>query len=117
MNTIADVCEYVPENPPRTFWEALQTVRFIHLGLYLEDGSGAGASLDRIDQYLYPIYKDDREEGRLSREEASELLATFWVKIAATDRIPPGLVKVSGAGYVAVPCNTGRCGLRRQRCL
>jgi pyruvate formate-lyase/glycerol dehydratase family glycyl radical enzyme len=100
LNTIADVCDYVPENPPRTFWEALQTVRFIHLGLYLEDGSGAGASLDRVDQYLYPIYKADIEEGRLSREEASELIAAFWVKIAATDRIPPGLVKVSGAGYV-----------------
>jgi pyruvate formate-lyase/glycerol dehydratase family glycyl radical enzyme len=100
LNAIADVCDYVPENPPRTFWEALQTVRFIHLGLYLEDGSGAGASLDRIDQYLYPIYQADIGEGRLSREEASELLAAFWVKIAATDRIPPGLVKVSGAGYV-----------------
>jgi len=100
LKTIAEICDYVPENPPRSFWEALQAVRFIHLGLYLEDGSGAGASLDRIDQYLYPIYRADLDEGRLIREEATELLAAFWVKIAATDRIPPGLVKTSGAGYV-----------------
>lgn len=100
LETIAEVCDYVPENPPRTFQEALQSVRFIHLCLYLEDGSGAGASLDRIDQYLYPFYRRDIESGRINREEAAELLAAFWVKIAATDRIPPGLVKTSGAGYV-----------------
>ena len=100
LRAIAEVCEHVPEHPPRNFWEALQSVRFIHLGLYLEDGSGAGASLDRIDQYLFPFYKADVENGRLSREEAAELLTAFWVKIAATDRIPPGFVKISGAGYV-----------------
>jgi formate C-acetyltransferase len=69
LETIADVCDNVPENPPRTFREALQSVRFIHLCLYLEDGSGAGASLDRIDQYLYPIYRSDIEAGRMSLEK------------------------------------------------
>ncbi len=100
LEEIADVCDHVPENPPRTFREALQAVRFIHLCLYFEDGSGAGASLDRLDQYLLPLYRSDIEEGRLTREESAELFAAFWVKICATDRIPPGLVKTSGAGYV-----------------
>lgn len=100
LNVIAEVCEHVPENPPRNFWEALQMVRFIHLGLYLEDGNGCGASLGRMDQYLYPIYKRDLERGSLRREEAAELLAAFWIKMASTERIPPAYVKTSGAGYV-----------------
>jgi len=100
LETIAEVCEHVPENPARNSWEALQSVRFIHLGLYLEDGSGCGALIGRIDQYLYPFYNSDMEQGRLTRQQAAELLATFWVKIAATERIPPAYVKTSGAGYV-----------------
>jgi pyruvate formate-lyase/glycerol dehydratase family glycyl radical enzyme len=95
LETIAEVCGHVPENPPRNLWEALQSVRFIHLGLYMEDGSGAGASLERIDQYLFPSYKSDLEQGNLIRQQAAELLAAFWVKIAVTERMPP-----VGEGYV-----------------
>jgi pyruvate formate-lyase/glycerol dehydratase family glycyl radical enzyme len=100
LETIADVCANVPENPPRNFWEALQSLRFIHLGLYLEDANGSGASLDRLDQYLYPIYKKDLDQGLITRQQAAELLAAFWVKVAATERIPPSYVKTAGAGYV-----------------
>jgi pyruvate formate-lyase/glycerol dehydratase family glycyl radical enzyme len=95
LETIAEVCEHVPENPARNFREGLQCARFIHLGLYLEDGNGAGASLGRIDQYLYPLYKSDLEQGGLARQQAAELLAAFWVKIATTERMPP-----VGEGYV-----------------
>lgn len=95
LQIIAEVCEHVPQNQPRNFWEALQSARFIHLGLYMEDGSGAGASLERIDQYLYPFYESDIEQCRLTRQEAAELLANFWVKIAVTERMPP-----VGEGYV-----------------
>lgn len=97
---IAGICRRVPEFPASTYWEALQCVRFIHLGLYLEDANGAGASLCRMDQYLYPIYQRELDAGTLTRTRAMELLAAFWIKIAATDRLPPGYVKTMGAGYV-----------------
>jgi len=72
----------------------------VHLGLYLEDANGAGASLCRMDQYLNPIYEKEIQAGTLTREWAMELLAAYWIKIAATDRMPPGYVKTMGAGYV-----------------
>lgn len=100
LETIATVCDRVPAHPARNFWEALQAVRFIHLCLYLEDGNGAGALLGRLDQYLYPFYRADVEQGRLTRAAAAELLAALWVKVATTDRVPPGYVKTAGAGYV-----------------
>jgi len=99
LEIIAYNCSRVPEYPAETFWEALQCIRFIHLGLYLEDANGAGASLGRLDQYLYPYYKKDIESGRLTKAEAAELLGSFWVKICATDRMPPGTVKTMGAGF------------------
>ena len=97
---IAEVCRHVPEFPARNYWEALQCIRFVHLGLYFEDANGAGASLCRMDQYLQPIYEKGLEAGTLTRAQAVELLAAFWIKIAATDRMPPGYVKTMGAGYV-----------------
>lgn len=100
LENIAQACDRVPEYPPGNFWEALQSVRFILLGLYLEEGNGSGIPLGRMDQYLYPFYRADLERGTMTREEAAELLASFWIKVAATDAITPAGIKISGAGYL-----------------
>ena len=34
----------------------------------------------RMDQYLYPYYARDPEEGRLTKDEAAEVLGCLWVK-------------------------------------
>ncbi|HJX61009.1 MAG TPA: pyruvate formate lyase family protein, partial [Dehalococcoidia bacterium] len=41
---------------------------------------GPGLSPGRIDQYLYPYYRRDLEEGRLTRDQARELLQCYWIK-------------------------------------
>ena len=79
---IAAVCEWVPANPARTFHEALQTSWFVHALEYLETRS-EGESPGRMDQYLYPCFKRDMEEGRLTREEAIELLECLRVKVSS----------------------------------
>jgi pyruvate formate-lyase/glycerol dehydratase family glycyl radical enzyme len=99
LETIAEVCEHVPENPARNFWEALQSIRFIQLGIYLEDGNGAGASLGRADQYLYPFYSSDLEKGKMTRQQVAELLATFLLKVVAMESAPPLEERVTTAGY------------------
>lgn len=79
LKKIAKVCEWVPENPAKTFHEALQSLWFTHLCVEIENNS-FGYSLGRMDQYLYPFYQRDIEEGRLIREQAAELLACLWLK-------------------------------------
>lgn len=79
MEKIAEICEHVPANPARTFHEALQSFWFIHLILNLETNSYA-ISPGRFDQYIYPYYKKDLEEGRLTKDEAKELLECLWIK-------------------------------------
>ncbi len=76
---IARVCQWVPENPARTFWEAVQSVYFIHLIAQIESG-GNSISLGRIDQILRPYYEADLEAGRISREQAQELLSLLFLK-------------------------------------
>jgi len=97
LEAIAAICDHVPENPPRNFWEALQAVRLIYIGVYLEIGFHS-ILLGRIDQYLYPFYKEDIETGRLTREQAAELLACFSIKFAEMEGYKTSWRKVQASG-------------------
>ena len=77
---LAATCEWVPANPARTFYEAIQAVWCLHALTYLE--SRAPIALGRMDQYLYPYYRVDIDAGRLNREEAVEILECLRVKMS-----------------------------------
>jgi len=77
---IAQICRSVPENPANTFREAIQSCFF--LWAVLVGGPQAGTtSLGRFDQYMYPFYKRDIEAGRITKEEALELLVCLRIKV------------------------------------
>lgn len=60
--TMAENCRTVPENPPLNFQQATQFVWFTHLAFMMEV-NGADHCLGRFDQYMYPFYKKDLENG------------------------------------------------------
>ena len=95
---IAKVCERVPKETPRTFYEAVQMIWFIHLVIQIES-NGHSASLGRVDQYLYKFYKHDIENGIINREEAKELLECLWVKLYSILKVRPTSHAGYGAGY------------------
>ncbi len=76
---IADILSWVSENPPRTFREALQLHWILHVAI-TNEALISGVSPGRLGQYLYPYYKKDIDEGRLTREETLELLECMRVK-------------------------------------
>ena len=80
LRKIAEICAYVPEHAPRTFYEALQYYWFVHLGVITELNTWDSFNPGRLDQHLYPFYKRDIEKGILTQEQARELLQAFWVK-------------------------------------
>ncbi len=98
LETIAQVCERVPAKPARTYHEAIQAVWFSHLLAQMES-NGLGTSPGRLDQYFHPFYKKDMEEGRLTQEEAQELLECFWVKVEEVKRVYDGECAQNFAGY------------------
>ena len=71
---IAEICERVPEHPARTFHEAVQSQWFVQTVSRLEQAIGGVVSNGRIDQYLYPYYKKDIDEGRITDDDALVLL-------------------------------------------
>ncbi len=78
---IAETCRRVPENPPTTFYEAVQMVWFTQLGSILSENSLA-LNLGRFDQYMYPYFAKDIEAGVLTTEKAQELIEALWIKLS-----------------------------------
>lgn len=85
---MARICSRVPAHAPETFWEALQHYWFIHVGIVYETNPWDSYNPGRFDQHLFPFYKKDVEEGRLTRERAKELLEAFWIKVNNQPAVP-----------------------------
>lgn len=76
---ISQSCAHISEKPARTFYEALQLMWLIILPLMKVCGCGV-FNLSRMDQYLYPFYKRDVENGVLTEQKALELIEEFYNK-------------------------------------
>lgn len=83
---LAGVCRRVPEHPAQSFYEAVQSVWFLHLILQIES-SGHSLSFGRFDQFLYPYYKADLDSGAITRNFALELLENLWLKTFTINKI------------------------------
>jgi len=75
-----DLFQRVPDYPPTTFREAIQTFWIIKTTVDMAipfNVHGPG----RLDQLFYPYYLSDISKGYITREEASELLEELVLKI------------------------------------
>ena len=95
---IAQVCRHVPANPARSFREAIQSFYFYHICIFMEQNA-ASYNPGRMDQYLWPYYKADIEAGRISPEEAQELLDCLWVKFSEPCLFQDAVTAEFAAGY------------------
>lgn len=87
LETIAQNCYWVAENPPETFWQAMQLQWFIIAFARIEQNGGASLGSGRMDQTMLPYYRKDIAEGRLTREQAKELFECYWLNLAQCPNI------------------------------
>ncbi|MDR0531110.1 MAG: radical SAM protein [Oscillospiraceae bacterium] len=80
LRRMAEVCKRVPKYPARTFHEALQSMLFLQIAICAEAYENA-VSHGRFDQILQPYYEADRKAGRITYDEAKELLALWVLKM------------------------------------
>lgn len=98
LEQLAEICDWVPENPARSLHEAMQCFFFIHLIVGFIELPSVGCGV-RLDQITYPYYKKDMEEGRTTREEALNLVESLWIKFEEMGFIhPPRLFGSAGGG-------------------
>lgn len=83
---MAEICRRVPEYPARNFREALQAFWFTFLATSSNTMSGG-----RIDQYLYPYYRQDIDNGTITDDEVLELLEIIRIKCMTWHTVRGGL--------------------------
>ncbi len=98
LEDIASACRNVPEYGATSFREACQSFWFVQMLLQVES-SGHSISPGRFDQYMYPYYKKDIDSGKISREEAQELMDCIWVKLNDLNKCRDAASAEGFAGY------------------
>jgi pyruvate-formate lyase len=85
---LAERLRHVPANQPRTFEEALQSLRLLQAAVWLSGHHHVG--LGRLDQYMWPYLEGDLAAGRLDFASAEELLAEFFICLNSDSDLYPG---------------------------
>ena len=88
LKEIARICRWVPENPPRTFHEALQSIAIVGVCKNFEHPMHYHPHLARIDDYLWPYFEQDVKGGRIDVDKAAELLEELSSRRRFTGRAP-----------------------------
>ena len=91
-------CSRVPAKGAQSFYESCQSFWFVHQLIQMEY-SGHSISPGRFDQYMYPYYKKDMEQGIITREFAQELMDCIWVKFNDLNKCRDAASAEGFAGY------------------
>ena len=79
LERISAICAWVPANPARNFHEAIQTVWFLTVGCWCEV-QPVSICPGRFPLYMYPFYKKDKEDGKITDEDVLNLLGFLFIK-------------------------------------
>lgn len=88
------VCRRVPEYPAENFREAIQSFWFTFLLACPSPTTAAG----RFDQYMYPFYRKDIDEGKITDDEVLELIELLRIKEMKMNRVSGKANRKKNAG-------------------
>ena len=78
LEGIAERLRRLTTEKPQTMLEAAQLIFTMHSCLQL---NAEPVAIGRLDQYLNRFYEQDLAAGRLTQDEAQEIIDAFWVKL------------------------------------
>jgi formate C-acetyltransferase len=99
------ICEKVPANPATTFREAANAILLCHIGVLAENVNMA-INPGRLDQLLYPFFKNDFDKGILSIQDALEITGCLLLKIGDNTNLVPETSEQLFGGAGSVPAVT-----------
>lgn len=79
LQAVANICLNLSSRPAQSFHEAVQSLWFLFVVLHMESNASS-FSPGRMDQYLYPYYQRDIDNGVISQQGALEILECLWLK-------------------------------------
>ncbi|MGL5435171.1 MAG: pyruvate formate lyase family protein [Lachnospiraceae bacterium] len=91
---MARICRKVPYHPAGSFREAMQSFWFSFLMVCPSPTSTGG----RFDQFMYPYYEKDMNDGTIRKEEVLELLEIMRCKVMKINRVSGKANRAKNAG-------------------
>ena len=79
IRKVAKICKALSSRPASTFHEAVQSVWFLFVILHMESNASS-FSPGRMDQFLYPYYRQDIENKSMNDAQALEIIESLWLK-------------------------------------
>lgn len=76
----AEICRQVPKREARSFREAVQSF-FMQFIIVMKEEPNGGNSPGRLDYYLWPFLESDLKAGKITLEEAEELVEELFIRI------------------------------------
>ena len=105
LSRIAETLEHAPARAARSFREGVQAVWFALMIGEIQYGMHDVLGIGRADQYLYPLFRKDADEGKLDAAEALELLEELNLKLTANvSLIPEIAAEANGTLGVSQHC-------------
>ena len=95
---LSQVLKRVPLHKAETFYEAIQSFCILQILAQVE-ASGYSVTPGRFDQYMYPFYKKDLENGAITREFAQELIDCVFLKTCEIMRVDTKASAELNAGH------------------
>jgi len=78
LGQVAACLDVAPRGPAQSFHEALQAIYIVHCALHW---TVEIVPIGRLDQLLNPYLQRDLAAGKLTLEDAQELIDCFWIKL------------------------------------
>lgn len=79
MRKVAQVCDNISKRPAETFHEAAQALWFLFVILQMESNASS-FSPGRMDVFMYPYYKHDKDAGIATDQEVLDIIESLWLK-------------------------------------
>jgi pyruvate-formate lyase len=77
---MADICRKVASEPPSTFHEAIELMFLLIVALWFGEDHVL-CNPGRMDRTLWPFYEGDLAAGRLTREQALDLICCLYIQL------------------------------------
>ena len=98
LEKMADGLAWISEHPARDFWEAVQGIMMYQVLIQIADKIPS-PSIGRFDQYVWPYLEKDLAEGKLTLDQAQEIVDAFFLKLNCFYGAGPAkLVDTTGVG-------------------
>jgi pyruvate-formate lyase len=104
---MAQVLDWVPENPARNFHEGIQSTLLLYMASVIEMSCPAGLAIGNITRPLNPLYLQDRKEGKITDKQAIELIQGFFAKIMGATIYASNVWSTAGQGFNACRISMG----------